>query len=291
MSEPRTVLVTGAASGIGRALAEHYAAGATTLLLLDRDAPEETAAALRGRVGTAVGRAAGAVPASDAIAGGPPRAEIRTAGADVRDAAAMRTAVAELAGGKPVDRVLHCAGVLAPTRPVSEVDPADVQRVVDINLVGSFNVVHAVLPFLRAGSHLGLVASMGGLLAGYRYVAYSSSKFGVVGLAETLRMELAEQGIKVQVICPGEVTTPLIAEELASGDSVQRAVKLMSGKPITAERAAALIARGVERGGFMVIPTAQARWLWRLTRLTPTPLRLATADRAIAKATRAAGRG
>jgi NAD(P)-dependent dehydrogenase (short-subunit alcohol dehydrogenase family) len=277
MSDPRTVLVTGAASGIGRALAEHYAAGATTLLLLDRDAPDDTAAALRSRIGTTAG------------AGGTPLpGKIRTAGADVRDAAAMAAAVAELTAGLPIDRVLHCAGVLAPTRAVAEVDPADVQRVVDINLVGSFNVVHAVLPSLRAGSHLGLVASMGGLLAGYRYVAYSSSKFGVVGLAETLRMELAQQGITVQVICPGEVTTPLIAEELASGDEVQRAVKLMSGKPITAERAAELIARGVESGRFMVIPTATARWLWRITRLTPTPLRLATADRAIARATKAA---
>lgn len=260
MTTPRTVLVTGAASGIGRALAEHYASRAQTLLLLDRSAPDETATALAGR------------------------AEIRTAGADVRDAAATAAAIEELAAGATIDRVLHCAGVIAPTSPLASVDPADVQRVVDINLVGSFNLAHAVLPHLRAGSHLALVASLGGLIAGYRYVAYSSSKFGVVGLAEALRMELAQDGITVQVICPGEVTTPLIADELASGDTVQRAVKLMSGQPITPERAATLIGKGVESGRFMIIPTLKARWLWRISRISPTPLRLALTDRAIRQA-------
>lgn len=260
MSAPGTVLITGAASGIGRALAEWYASRAQTLLLLDVHPPTETAEALRGRC------------------------TVRVAGADVRDAAATAAAIALVAEGQPIDRVLHCAGVLAPTRPFAEVDPADVQRVIDINLIGSFNVAHGTLPHLRAGSHLGLVASLGGLIAGYRYVAYSSSKFGVVGFAETLRMELAQQGIRVQVICPGEVTTPLIDEELASGDEVQRAVKLMSGKPISAARAAALIGKGVERGRFLVIPTAQARWIWRFSRLAPTPLRLAITDRTIKQA-------
>ncbi|MDO9356176.1 MAG: SDR family NAD(P)-dependent oxidoreductase [Solirubrobacteraceae bacterium] len=264
MSAPATVLITGAASGIGHALAHEYASTATTLLLLDVHPPERTAAELSGRC------------------------TVRIAGADVRDAKAVAAAIELVAEGRPIDRVLHCAGVLAPTAPAREVDPADVQRTIDINLVGSFNVVHGALPHLRAGAHLALVASLGGLIAGYRYLAYSSSKFGVVGLAESLRMELAPEGIRVQVICPGEVATPLIDEELASGDAVQRAVKLLSGKPITAEVAAAGIRRGVEKGRFMVIPTAQARWLWRFSRVAPTPLRLASTDRAVRDALRRA---
>lgn len=261
MTAPETILITGAASGIGRALAHRYAATpGRTLLLLDREPPTEVARELAGR------------------------ASVRVAGADVRDAAVVRAAVELLTEGGTVDRVLHCAGILAPTRPLADVDPADVQRTVDVNLVGSFNVAHAALPHLRAGSHLALVASMGGLVAGYRYVAYSSSKFGVVGLAETLRMELAPQGIRVQVICPGEVTTPLIDEELASHDDVQRAVKLLSGAPITAGRAAELIAAGVESGRFMVIPTTRARVLWLITRFTPIRLRHAVTDRTIRRA-------
>ena len=256
-----TILITGAASGIGRALALRYAAPGITLLLLDQRLPQRTAQ----EIGT--------------------DATVRMAQVDVRDPEAVRLAVDDLAAGSPIDRVLHCAGVLPPLRPLAEVDPVDVQRVVDVNLIGSFNVARAVLPHLRAGSHLALVASLGGLVAGYRYVAYSSSKFGVVGLAETLRMELAPMGIHTQVICPGEVTTPMVDAELASGDQVQRAVKLLSGSPISAVLAAERIQAGVESGKFMVIPTAQARALWRASRVLPLGLRHAITDLQIRRAT------
>jgi 3-dehydrosphinganine reductase len=265
MSEPRTVLITGAASGIGRALAEWYAPKAARLLLLDREPPARAAAELTVRAG---------------------HTDIRVGGADVRDAADLRAAIHLLAGDEPIDRVIHCAGVLAPTRALADVDPSDFQRVIDINLVGSFNLVHGALPHLKAGSHVALTASLGGLIAGYRYVAYSSSKFGVVGLAETIRMELVQQGIITQVICPGEVSTPLIAEELASGDAVQRAVKLTSGKPISAGKAAELIGEGIESGRFLIIPTLQARWLARISRGLPTPLRLAVTDLTVKRASK-----
>ncbi len=220
MSTPHVVLITGAASGIGRALAHEYAQRAQHLLLLDLAAPDGTATEL---------------------AGAP--AQVRTAAADVRDAEALAAAVTHLADGAPIDLVIHCAGVLPPIDPLASVRPEDFRRTVEINLTGSFNLVHAALPHLRKGSGLALVASMGGLVAGYRYPAYSSSKFGVVGLAEVIRMELRPLGISTHLICPGEVSTPMVEEEIAAGDSVQRAVKLLSGKPITAERAARLIAR------------------------------------------------
>ncbi len=172
----------------------------------------------------------------------------------------------------------------APTRAIADVDPDDVRRVVDINIVGSFNVAHATLPYLRPGSHVALVASLGGLIAGYRYAAYSASKFGVVGLAEVLRMEFAPMGIVTQVICPGEVSTPMVSDEIASGDDVQRAVKLLSGNPISARRAAQMIGAGVESGRFMVIPTARARALWRISRVLPTAVRHAMTDREIRRA-------
>lgn len=261
MTEPRTVLITGAASGIGRALAHRYAAEGARLLLVDRADPSATAAEIAAQA-----------------------ARVTTAAVDVRDASATVEAVGRLAGGRPIDIVVNCAGVLPPIDPVESVDPDDFKRTIDINLTGSFNVVHAVLPHLRSGSHLALVASLGGLVAGYRYTAYSASKFGVVGLAETIRMELAQRGIQVHAICPGEVTTPMVDAEIATGDAVQRSVKMLSGQPISPERAAAGIVNGIEGGSFLVIPTTQARILSLVSRLTPVPVRHRITDLSIRRA-------
>lgn len=265
MAAPSTVLITGAASGIGRALAHQYAPGASRLLLLDLIEPSGTAAELAGTPAT-----------------------ITTAAADVRDEHQLGAAVSSLANHAPIDLVIHCAGVLPPIDPIESVKPEDFRRTIEINLTGSFNLVQAALPHLQAGSGLALVASMGGLVAGYHYTGYSSSKFGVVGLAETIRMELRQRGISTHVICPGEVTTPMVEEEIAAGDSVQRAVKLLSGKPITAERAARGIAKGIAKGQFLVIPTLQPRILSWTVRFTPVRLRHAITDGSIRRAQRKA---
>ncbi|MBO9533907.1 MAG: SDR family NAD(P)-dependent oxidoreductase [Solirubrobacteraceae bacterium] len=261
MAEPRTVLITGAASGIGRALAHRYASEGARLLLVDLNDPTGTAAEVTGTAEST-----------------------STAAVDVREASATADAVTTLAAGQPIDVVVNCAGVLPPIDPVDAVSPDDFKRTIDINLTGSFNVVHAVVPHLRSGSHLALIASLGGLIAGYRYTAYSASKFGVVGLAETIRMELAQRGIQVHAICPGEVTTPMVDAEIAAGDSVQRAVKMMSGRPITAEQAADGIVTGIDSGSFFVIPSAQARVLSVITRVTPVPLRHRITDLSIRRA-------
>lgn len=268
MAPTRTVLITGAASGIGRALAHRYAQPGTTLLLIGQRSPDETAAELQGSGAT-----------------------IRTAAADVRDAAALSAAVAELAGETSLDVVVHCAGILPPVEPLASVKPEDFQRTVDVNLTGSFNLVHAVLPHLTAGSSLGLIASMGGLVAGYRYPAYSASKFGVVGLGETIRMELAPRGIRTHVICPGEVSTPMVDDEIAAGDQVQRAVKLMSGAPITALQAADAIAKGIDAGQFLIITSRQPKLLSLVVRFSPIRARHLFTDLSIKQAQRAAARG
>lgn len=266
MQQLGTVLITGAASGIGQALAHRYAPRASRLVLLDLEPPAGTAAELEDSA-----------------------AEIVTGGADVRDAAAVAAVVRDLVGEAPIDRVIHCAGVQVPTVPIEQVTPESVEFVVGVNLLGTFNVVHAVLPNLRSRSHLAIVASLGGLVANYRYIPYSSSKFGVIGLGETLRMELAPRGIAVQLLCPGEVSTPLVEVELSTGDAVQRQIKLLSGKPISAERAGELLQHGIESGRFMVVVPARARALARLGRLMPTRLRIAFTDLQLRQAKRKAG--
>jgi 3-dehydrosphinganine reductase len=263
MAQPSTVLITGAASGIGRALAHWYSSRATTLLLLDREAPTATA---------------------DELSAAP--ATVRAAGADVRDTDAVVAAVAELVAGGTIDLAVNCAGILPPIDPLESVKPEDFKRTIDINLTGSFNVVHATLPYLRSGGGIGLIASMGGLVAGYRYTGYSASKFGVVGLAETIRMELAPRGIAVHLICPGEVSTPMVDAEIAQGDHVQRSVKLLSGAPITADQAAAAIGEGITAGKYLVITSLQPKILSVLVRLLPIRLRHFTTDLSLKLAAR-----
>lgn len=262
----QVVLITGAASGIGQAIALRYAAAGAQLLLLDRCAASATAEAC-----TQMGAS-----------------QVRTAVADVADAEAVERVIREITGGVPINRVVNCAGVLGRTVPITELEAVEAAQVVEVNLTGSFNVAKASLPFLASSGHLVLVASLGGLVAGYHYTAYSASKFGVVGLAEALRMELASRGVRVQVVCPGEVATPMVDAEIAAGDTVQRQVKLLSGAPITAEVAANRIYRGIESGRFMVIPTRQARGLWLVSRLVPTALRHWFTDRQIRGAQRTA---
>ncbi len=103
-------------------------------------------------------------------------------------------------------------------------------------------------------------------------------------------MELRERGISVHLICPGEVSTPMVDDEIAAGDEVQRSVKLMSGAPITAEQAAASIARSIAKGQFLIITTTQPRILSWVVRFTPIRLRHAITDLSIWRAKRVAAR-
>jgi len=167
-----------------------------------------------------------------------------------------------------IDFAINCAGINI-TAPFEEVSSTDFSAVIDINLKGSCHFSAAVLPHMRAGSHLALIASMGGLLANYAYSAYSSSKFAVVGLAEVLRMEYAPKGIGVSVICPPEVPTPMVEKEMLSMHPVQRALKDTAGVVTIDELVSYVLERTWRRRRFLVIPGRRARLSYYLSRLIP----------------------
>jgi NAD(P)-dependent dehydrogenase (short-subunit alcohol dehydrogenase family) len=176
----RRALITGGASGFGLEVARRLVAADARVALVDLS--EERLAAATGELGSsAVGIAA-----------------------DVRDRDAVRTAVDEAAHTLDgCDTVVISAGVIH-IKPLEDVTEADWDLVLDVNLKGAFLTAQAACPYLRAadrGRIVGISSDAG--RRGFSWIqAYTASKFGLVGLLESLAVELAPDGVTVNCVCP-----------------------------------------------------------------------------------------
>ena len=181
----KRALVTGAASGIGLALARELASRGARLVLLDCNE-------------TALNRVC------DELGALPLLCDVRD-----NDSVALAAARVERELGA-VDLLFANAGVAA-VGPTCDVPIDDARWVIDVNLIGTLIVArHFVPPMVRAGQgHIAFTASIAGLVGAPGMAAYTASKFAVVGLAESLRVELHSSGLSVTTICPGYVRTGL----------------------------------------------------------------------------------
>jgi short-subunit dehydrogenase len=238
----QSVVITGASSGIGAALARLYAGQHARLLLIGRDAAR-------------LARVAESCTAA---------ALVETARVDVRERAAMADILAAFDARHPLDVVVANAGVtsiLAPDAPVESGDAFE--RVLETNLLGAFNTVAPVAERMaaRGAGRIGLVGSIAGLRGLPYSPAYCASKAGLKAMGEAMRARLRPRGVTLTIASVGFVVTPL-------DDGIA------SPKPLrmTAERAAARIAAAVEAGRAHVafpLPLASAA---RLLALLPPRL-------------------
>lgn len=175
--------------------------------------------------------------------------------ADVADEEKTKSAVEAAVQhfGAP-DLVIHSAGI-AINKTFAETTGEEFRRVININLNGSFNVASAVLPLMQPGSRLALIASMAGLVSNYAYAAYGSSKFGVVGLATTLRYEYEPLGIRISCICPPEVKTPMVAQERSTGNANAISLKLKDfAGSLMIDPACDEMLAGIDAGQWLIVP-------------------------------------
>ena len=187
----RTVLITGASSGIGRDLALTFAKMGARVALLARRA--EVLESLAAEITEAGGEAL--VLAADVTR----RAEVR----DAIDRA--------LAHFGRIDVLINSAGIAIPDR-VETMPPEDLERMMSVNLMGTLHTMQAVLPAMRAAGAGSIVniASLAGRRGMPPLGAYCATKFAVVGLTEALRVELYGTGIRLSLVMPGVIDTPMV---------------------------------------------------------------------------------
>jgi len=261
------VYVTGGASGIGLRVAELFAERGADVAIFDV-APGDTAAR----------RIEGARRATSQ--------RVHHYALDVTDPVAAERIfrAASLQSGPP-DVVFHAAGVGGFSRPFAEFPAERFERMIRVNLLGTRNVAAAVLPLMRPGSKLALVASLAGLMAAYGQSGYAASKHGVVGLAGVLRVEYAQHGIDVCVVCPPEIDTPMSREDATTRPVETTAMKLFAGT-LALDPTCRYMIEAVMRGRSLVVPGRRARLAWAMQKLLPRTLLDRLADRMVAKARR-----
>jgi NAD(P)-dependent dehydrogenase (short-subunit alcohol dehydrogenase family) len=250
----RTALVTGGASGIGRALGAALAAAGARVVLADMDGDGAAAAA--------------------AAAGGDARG--RTV--DVTDLDAVRAAVADAAGDDGLDYLFNNAGI-ALGGPTHELTAAHWDRIIDVNLRGVINGVLAAYPAMVAAGrgHIVNTASAAGLAPPPLVAPYATTKAAVVGLSLALRPEAALHGVRVSVLCPGMVETPILDAGPPAGlpatasapVTAREYLRRMRQTAISADRCAAAALAAVARDQGIIVVPRRTRALWWLQRLSP----------------------
>jgi 2-keto-3-deoxy-L-fuconate dehydrogenase len=212
----KTAVVTGAGSGIGKAIAELFAAQGASLLVVDRDEP--AARATVDWIRAAAGRADLAV-------------------VDVAD----ESAVLALARALPPVEILVANAGIGHVGDLSSTTAADLDRLYAVNVRGVFNCCKAFAPAMierRAGSVINM-ASIGGIVAVRQRLAYTTTKFAVVGITKSLALDHSHTGVRFNCICPGRVETPFALQRIAESPDPAQAYRDMAATQLVGRMAKA----------------------------------------------------
>jgi short-subunit dehydrogenase len=238
MQLPKSILITGASSGIGKALAEKYAEISGVILFLTArnvDRLEQVSANCRANGAKVFWRVI-----------------------DIEDAKTMRIWMEECAGIAPLDLVIANAGI---SNGGQDVTSEFERKIFATNLIGVLNTVHPAIDLMRQRQHgqIAIISSLASIY-GFAYApAYCASKAAIRVYGEALRNRLKKYGIAVNTICPGFIETPLVAK------NPYRMPLIMS-----AEKAANIISKRLAKNqGLIAFPKRAYVVLW-LLRLLPT---------------------
>ncbi len=236
-----SIVITGASSGIGAALAEDYAAQGVVLGLIgrDRERLDASAAACRAR-----------------------GADVECGNLDIRDREALHAWLTAFDEAHPVDLLIANAGVstgLEPGR--SRESDAEADRLADINYKGTVNTVSGLVEAMRARrqGHIAVISSLAGLKALPDMPSYSATKAALVAYGHSIRGWLRPFGVTVSIVCPGFVTSPMSSRHKGA-------------RPfeVSIDDAVRTIRRGLDRRRPMIaFPRILALGIW-LDRLLPT---------------------
>nr|WP_218680278.1 SDR family NAD(P)-dependent oxidoreductase [Rhodococcus qingshengii] len=256
-----TAVVTGAAGGIGRALVTLLAKHGSDIVLVDRDEM-------------------GLAQAVDELDAAYPRSTFTPYVVDLADRDETRLLGEVIADAHPDVRLLVNNAGVALSGTFDQYSEGDVDWLLSVNLAAPIVLVRALLPVLRRnpGAHIANVSSVFGLVAPARNVAYATSKFGIRGFTESLRAELAPEGIGVTCVHPGGIKTN-IARDSRIGSVMTPQQHAAAAKDniefdkvltITADEAARTIFDGIRRRRARVLIGATAKIPDLIARLVPS---------------------
>ena len=249
VKKPKTLFVSGGMSGLGKALAGEYLQRGADVAIFDLVIKEDVLQDLAK------------LRRSDTQ-------KIVAYQASVTDYQALVSAVEQAVEAiGPAELAINCAGIQR-AQPFEKLSREDFELVVEVNMFGSRNFAAAVLPAMHSGTRLALVSSMAGFAANYSYAAYCGSKFGVIGLGRVLRMECKPRGIDVSLICPPEVDTPMVVEEMKDMHPASRRLKDIGGS-LSLDQAMRGILGGLDAGRGVIIPGVKAKLTYFCNRYLP----------------------
>ncbi len=245
----KLALITGAASGIGRALAIELARQGVDLFLIDIDsdgllATAQLAAQYGGRIEWQV--------------------------ADLCCSDAMAHLTRRVQGEFPsLDILVNNAGV-AYYGTTHEMSDQQWRRLLGVNLLAPLQLTHQLLPTLlaRPEAHILNICSIAGLVGVARLSAYNATKFALVGFSESLRAEYGSRGLGVTALCPGLVQTGIFQSAMTGGaKSVPRFPRWITASP---QRVARRAVRAIRKNQGLVVVSASAQLIWWVKRLSPS---------------------
>jgi len=246
----KVAIITGSASGIGRALADELAGLGANLILADINI-------------------AAAEKVADSISKSGFKA--KAVKLDVSDFKAVKKLVDDtVAEHGRLDYMFNNAGI-ATGGEARDFAYEDWSNVINTNLYGAVNGVVAAYPIMvkQGFGHIINTASLAGLIPAPGEIPYTASKYGVVGLSNALRMEGAGLGVKVSVVCPGFIDTPIYYTNKTVNLDREKALEHLPKNLTSAKDCAKVILRGVACNKATIVVTLHAKFFYLLQRLSP----------------------